>query len=128
MKKILLIILLLFSFSNLSFADDKNDMSKSTFEIQVNNLLWENSLKDTSSSAKKTLNKTLWTVIQKLMIALWSISLLIMTIWAWYMITYSWHDELLSKWKSIFNAWLLSLVVALMSYYLVSLLRFILYS
>lgn len=80
------------------------------------------------SNAKETINKTLWTLIQKLMIALWTISLFIMTIWAWYMIMYVWQDELLSKWKSIFSAWIISLVVALSSYYLISIVRFILYS
>ena len=105
-----------------------DDMSSENFTMSTTNLLWDNSLKSDNSIAKDTINTTLWTVIQKLMIALGSIALLIMTIWAWYTITYSWHDELLSKWKSIFNAWILSLVVALLAYYLVSLLRFILYS
>ena len=62
------------------------------------------------------------------MIAIWAISLLVMTIWAWYMIFYHWQDELLSKGKSIFNAWIIALIVALSSYYIVSLVRLILYS
>lgn len=62
------------------------------------------------------------------MIAIWVISLLVMTIWAWYMIFYHWQDELLSKGKSIFNSWIIALIVALSSYYIVSLVRLILYS
>lgn len=105
-----------------------NDIRKVDFMIDTTSLLWVNRLKDDGWNAKKTLNTTLWTIIQKLMIWLGSISLLIMSIWAWFMILYSGHDELLSKWKSIFNAWIIALVVALLSYYLVSLLRFVLYT
>lgn len=81
-----------------------------------------------SYTTKENINSTLWTIIQKLMIALWSISLLIMTIWAWYMILYVWQDELLTKWKSIFKSWIISLVVALSSYYIIALVRYILYN
>ena len=80
------------------------------------------------STAEKSANYVLWTIIQRLMVGLWSVSLLIMTVWAWYMILYTWQDELLTKWKSIFMSWIISLVVALSSYYIVTLLRFILYN
>ena len=80
------------------------------------------------SDTKEVTNKLLGTIVQSLMIPLWAIALLIMTIWAWYMIFYHWQDELLSKWKSIFNSWLIALIIALSSYYIVSLVRFILYS
>lgn len=78
-------------------------------------------------TAKDTINKTLWTFIQKLMIALWVISLLIMTIWTWYIILYHGEDEYLSKWKSIFTAWIIALVISLSSYYMVNLVWYILY-
>ncbi len=77
--------------------------------------------------SKDTINFVLWTLIQKLMIGLWIIALLIMTIWAWYMIAYHGEDELLSKWKNIFIAWITSLVVALSAYYLISLVWYLLY-
>jgi hypothetical protein len=44
------------------------------------------------------------------------------------MIFYHGQDELLSKGKSIFMSGLIALIVALASYYIVSLVRFILYS
>ena len=78
-------------------------------------------------SSKATINMVLWTLIQKLMIALWIISLLIMTIGAGYMILYHGEDEYLSKWKSIFIAGIISLIVALSSYYIVNLVAYILY-
>jgi hypothetical protein len=80
------------------------------------------------SDSRAKIKSLLWIVIQKMMIVLWIISLFIMTVWAWYMITHHWEDELLSKWKTIFKAWIISLVVALSSYYLVSLIRFIIYN
>lgn len=77
--------------------------------------------------AKSTINGILWTIIKKLMIALWVISLLIMTIWTWYIILYHGEDEYLSKWKSIFTAWIIALVISLSSYYMVNLVWYILY-
>ncbi len=81
-----------------------------------------------SWKAKDTVNFLLWTIIQKLMIAIWAVSLLIMTIWGWYMILYHGQDEMLSKGKSIFTAWIIWVVIALSSYFLVSFVRFILYA
>jgi hypothetical protein len=81
-----------------------------------------------SESSKKALNVLLWTVIQKLMIAFWVLALLIMTIWGWFMIFYHGQDELLSKWKTIFSAGIIALFIALGSYFLVSLVRYILYA
>ncbi len=77
--------------------------------------------------SKATINTVLGTLIQKLMIALWIVSLLIMTIGAGYMILYHGEDEYLSKWKSIFTAGIISLLVALSSYYIVNLVVYILY-
>lgn len=85
-----------------------------------NDLRWTNS--------KETLNKSLWNIIKKLMLLLTMLSLLIMTIWAWYMIIYHWQDEFLSKWKNIFMAWIWAMVISLSSYYIVSLVTYILYN
>ena len=103
----------------------KDDLSNHCFEIQTNKLapgltIW-------GGSTKEKIDVLLGDIIQKLMIALWSLSFLIMTIWAWFMIMYNGQDELLSKWKTIFMSWIISMLVALCSYYLVSLVRFILY-
>jgi hypothetical protein len=77
---------------------------------------------------EQVINNFFGNLIQTLMIWLGSLALLIMTIWAWYMILAHGQDELLSKWKSIFMSWIISLVVALTSYYLVAFVRFLLYS
>jgi hypothetical protein len=78
--------------------------------------------------AKKTMNSFFTTLIQKLMIALWSLALLIMVVWAWFMMFAMWKDDNLNKWKTIFKAGIIALVIALSSYFMVSFLSFILYS
>lgn len=107
-------------------TDPSQDITKETFTIDTDTFsVWWKNLK--WATWKETINNTLWTFIKKLMIALWVISLLIMTIWAWYIILYHGEDEYLSKWKSIFKAWIISLVVSLSSYYIVNLIWYILY-
>lgn len=78
--------------------------------------------------AKKTVDAFFTTLIKKLMIALWSLALLIMVVWAWFMIFAMWKDDNLNKWKTIFKSWLIALAIALSSYFIVSFLSFILYS
>lgn len=90
--------------------------------------LWWKSFKKDWVTSKESLNFTLWTIIQKLMIGLWIIALLVMSVWAWYMIIYTWHDEHLSKWKNIFIWWITSLVIALSSYYIVNFITYIIYN
>lgn len=85
------------------------------------------SLKKEWNTSTQTINFVLWTIIQKLMIALWVISLWIMSVWAWYIILYHGEDEYLSKWKSIITAGVIALIVSLSSYYMVNLLWYILY-
>ncbi len=58
-------------------------------------------------------------IINFLMVLIWSLSLLIMTIWWWYMILHNWQDELLSKWKSIFMSWIYALIISLSAYIIV---------
>jgi hypothetical protein len=62
-----------------------------------------------------------------MMIGLGVISILIMTIWAWFMMLHSWDDSLLSKWKTIFTWWIYAVVIALASYYIIDLIKYLLY-
>lgn len=81
------------------------------------------------STSKEKINNLLnWKLIQNLMIALWVVSLFVMTVWAWYIIAYHGQDEFLSRWKSIFVTWIVSLIIALTSYYMVSLVRYIIFT
>jgi hypothetical protein len=133
LKKIISLIctlLVSFSFFWVYAADGENKINSQDFEIKVSDIapggqfVAEQGFTETS----EVVNFVLGSIIQKLMIALWSLALIIMTIWAWYMILAHGQDELLSKWKSIFISGIISLIVALSSYYLVSFIRFILYS
>lgn len=130
-KKLILTIFLFFWIINNWFTAENctstSCINSKNFEISVWNITpgWNSLIQN---STEETVNYTLSTIIEKLMIGLGSLSLLIMTIWAWYMIIYHGQDELLSKWKYIFMSWVIALVVALSSYYMVSLLRYLLYS
>lgn len=128
-KKISILIIFLsisLFLNNNSFAAgtiDKND-----FTIPVSTIVpWANST-IVAWDTTATLNKTLWLIIQQMMIRLGSLALIVMTIGWGYMVIYHGQDELLSKWKYIFMSWVIALVVALGSYYMVALLRYILYS
>jgi hypothetical protein len=110
-----------------------NCIDQPTFEIKTSLFTpWiktqDDKGNDRFNNTSEVINYTLGTIIQKLMVALWVLAVLIMTVWSGYIIMYHGQDELLSKGKSIFMAGVTSLVVALSSYYLVSILRFILYN
>lgn len=127
--KKLLIVLLSFSIffqfwmiKNISFAwlDDPNYM------IHTDNLwLWWSQLK--KWNAQETVNNSLKVIVTKLMVAFWVLSLLIMTVWWAYIIFSHGQDELLSKWKSIFNAWIIALVIALASWIIMKAVIYLLY-
>lgn len=80
------------------------------------------------ASSKATINGFMTTLIKKLMVALWSLALIIMVVWAGFMIMSMWKDDNLNKWKTIFKAWIIALAIALSSYFMVSFLSYILYS
>lgn len=80
------------------------------------------------STSKATINWFMTTLIKKLMVALWSLALLIMVVWAGFMMFAMGKDDNLNKWKTIFKAWIIALVIALSSYFMVSFLSYILYS
>lgn len=134
-KKVILGLFLvcnLFLSNNIVYTDDTKKLNSTKFEIDTG-MLPGLSTQETSdwkklSNTSEVINYTLWTIIQKLMVALWVLAVLIMTVWAGYIIMYHGQDELLSKGKSIFMAGVTALIVALSSYYLVSILRFVLYN
>lgn len=102
------------------------DVTSRWFQINVNSISpWM----DVSWwSAKENVDDALTKIIWTLTVFIWSAALLIMTVGAGYMVLHHWQDELLSKWKTIFMSWVYALVVALGSYYLVAILRFILFN
>ncbi|MCP4523374.1 MAG: hypothetical protein GY828_04080 [Candidatus Gracilibacteria bacterium] len=105
--------------------DSKECLDTTSFMLDISDFTLGMAPK--GGTTEKSVNTFLGTIIQKLMMALGVLSVLIMTIGGGYMILYHGKDELLSKGKSIFMSGVYALVVALSSYYLVSLVRFILY-
>ena len=126
MKKIIISLLSIFilSFSfwiNKSFSAEAqcswaDSLCSSDYMIDTQSLwLWWTEI-NTGWTAKDTIENWLEIIVNKLMIAFWVLTLFIMTIGWWYMIFAHGQDELLNKWKSIFNAWLIALIVALSSW------------
>lgn len=145
MKKIIIFMMLFSSFflfnqvnanswetqdNSKEVCEDWNCLDKPNFMVDTSAFsIWKNDLKNNewSGSWKKTINAVLWTIIQKLMIVLWTLSFAIITIWGYFMITSHWDDSLLTKWKNVVKWWILSLVIALSSYYIVNMVSYILY-
>jgi len=146
LKKILLVFTAFFLFvpvfntTTFTYAADewenkancewKDSLCSPSFEIKVSDIApgWKNiDWVSSWQTAAKTWAALLQSIINKLMIAFWVLALLIMTIWAWYMIFYHGQDELLSKWKTIFTAGIIALVVALSAWILVKIVAYMLY-
>ncbi len=130
-KKIYLIFLIWFfslfiPFPYLTFWGD--DLTKSDFSLNPwifspwsTNLLW-------TGDMETTVTDILINVIDLLIVSFWVLALLIMTIWAWYMIIYHGQEEFLSKWKTIFTAWLISLIVALSAWLIMAMINYLVYN
>lgn len=78
-------------------------------------------------TAKETVDNALGLLVNKLMIAFWVLALFIMTVGWGYMIFAGWQDDLLNKWKSIFTAWIISLVIALSAWIIMKIVISLLY-
>nr|MDD3720147.1 hypothetical protein [Candidatus Gracilibacteria bacterium] len=135
-KKILLLLILsTLGISNI-FADGttssgctgENCLNSTEFMINTTDISPGTKNYNETGDIKDTANNILSTIIQNLMIAIGVIALLVMSIGAGYMIFYHGQDEMLSKGKTMFTTGIVALIVALSSYYLVTLLRYILYT
>lgn len=104
------------------FTTDKFMINTSDFTIsgEASDLKW--------GTAQETIQKTLGTIIQKMMIGIWIVSFVILVVWAAFMIFAAWEDEYVNRWKSIFTAGMIALIVSLLSYYMVALVRFLVFT
>lgn len=102
------------------------DLSKPSFMINVNEISpgWSGLI---GSSAEATIENTLKRSIERLIIALGTIALLVMTIGAGYMILYAGEDERLTRGKTIFTWWLIAVGISLLSWIMVQLISYLLY-
>jgi hypothetical protein len=104
--------------------ESDNDFSTIWFKLNVNDV-FPKSKYNWETNINRRANIFFVDIIQKLMIWLGSLALLLMTIGAWFMILYHWEDSMLTKWKSIFSAGIISLIVALLSFYMVELVKYL---
>lgn len=134
MKKIFLFLcLILSSFMFLSFSWESyhvfasSDITSTDFTVPVDAFspigTWL-----IQGRSTENINNLLVRIISALIIFFGVAAAFIMTIGAGYMIIYHGQDELLSKWKSIFLAGIIALVVALSAGIIVRLFTNILYS
>ncbi len=109
--------------------NDPDSLLSPKFMINTAGLwIWpKNSELAKEATAKETVDSLLNVIVNALMIAFWVLALFIMTIGWGYMIFAAGQDELLNKWKSIFSAWLISLLIALWSWIIMKTIIFLLY-
>lgn len=134
-KFIITTFIIFFSFWNITLAEEwewsstkcewKDSLCSPEYMIDTTALWLWTSMK--GATAKETANNVLQTIITKLMVAFWVLSLLIMTVGWWYMIFAHGQDELLNKWKWIFNSWLIALIVALSSWIIIKIVISLIY-
>lgn len=126
--KILLVLPIVLVFFIGNKVNSDSDFSKPTFTITVDDLtpMWRANVP--WSTLEEKANNLLLDIIEILMVAIWVIALLVVSIWAGYMIFYNWKEEFLTKWRSMIFTWLLALFIALCSYYIMNLVRYILYN
>ncbi len=118
-------LFLSFNFIHTAFA--LWDITDTSFTIPVGDIT-PGSTALIGGWAWETVDNFLLTILEKLILVFGVCSAFIMTIGAGYMIIYHGQDEFLSKWKSIFMAGIIALVVALSAGVLVKLFAYILYS
>ncbi|MDP2090006.1 MAG: hypothetical protein Q8K30_00280 [Candidatus Gracilibacteria bacterium] len=106
-------------------AESQDDITSRGFTISVDDV--SPGMGVSGTTTKENVNYLLGTIIQNLMIALGSLALLIMTVGAGYILLHHGEDELLSRGKNIFMSGIYALVIALSSYYLISIVRYLLY-
>ncbi|MDD3793187.1 MAG: hypothetical protein PHI37_00030 [Candidatus Gracilibacteria bacterium] len=103
-----------------------DDLTSTNFIINVNDI--SPGIVSKGNNTEERVNWLLGTLIQKMMIALGTLSILMMTVGGGYIVFHNGQDEILSKGKSIFMSGIYAMVVALSSYLLVSIVRYILYT
>ena len=109
-----------------TWLDSKWKLCSVDYEIDTTSLFWTTT-NIKKGTAKLTIEEFLKVTANKLLIAFWVLALFIMTIGWGYMIFAAGQDELLNKWKSIFNSGLIALLVALGSWIIMKLVIYLLY-
>gem|GEM_PF-2769081 len=96
MKKIIILLCILLSFFGYAQANDRNDISSTSFKLDVCDFT-PGGCELVSSSADRTIDNLLERIMTRLIIGIGTIALLVMTIGAGQMILYAGEDERLTK-------------------------------
>ncbi|PZM84928.1 hypothetical protein DLH72_02755 [Candidatus Gracilibacteria bacterium] len=143
--KILFAVFLFISFSSFSYADqtpagaqnqaggfqescsgNSDCLASPNYMFQTGDLVPGGVFK--GGTTKKRVEGGLLTIIYKIMVPLGAFALLIITIGAGYMILSNGNEEILNNGKKIFKIGIFAIVIALSSYLLVELLKYLLYA
>ena len=92
----------------------KGDISSSNFTISVKEIT-PGGADLIKPQAEATIDGLLKRTIERFIVAIGTIALFVMTIGAGMMILYTWDDERLTRWKTIFTGWLMAVGIALLS-------------
>lgn len=111
-----------------SFASSWGDVTDTSFEIPVQDFTFGGTqFLGEGKGTTEVVGSVLSTTLEKLIVIFGALAAFIMTIGAGYMIIYHGQDDLLSRWKSIFMAGVIALVIALSAGIIVRLFTYILY-
>lgn len=110
------------------YDTNPSNFSSTDFTINVSDFtpMWHDNIEGDTLKAKS--ESLLLEIIEVLMVSIWVISLLVVSIWAGYMIFYNWKEDFLTKWRNMIYTGLLALLIALSSFYIINLIRYILYN
>ncbi|NDK07709.1 hypothetical protein EOM39_00510 [Candidatus Gracilibacteria bacterium] len=125
---LLFFISILFGFFQFTQVEGDSDFSKPTFTITTSDIAPIGADKVPGGTLKQKADNFLVDVIGILMVSIGVIALLVVTIGAGYMIFYNGKEEFLTKGRNMIYTGFLALFIALSSYYLMNLVRYILYS
>lgn len=104
------------------------DITNVNYSLDVSKITPMGGFKNSNQNLKGKVNSLVLKVIGQAILALWVIAVLVMTIGAGYMILHWGDDSLLSKWKSIFMAGIYAMALALSSYLLIAIVRYLLFN
>ncbi|MFA5917269.1 MAG: hypothetical protein WC850_03505 [Candidatus Gracilibacteria bacterium] len=110
-------------------VNPENDFASDQFIVPIGDITGNiGHTKIDGATLEKKTNNLLILIIEILMVAIGVIALFIISIGAGYMIFYNGNEEFLKKGRNMISTGFLALFIALSSYYIMNLVRYILYN
>lgn len=132
-KKIIFLVayslILLSSFLVLNVNADSNDMKSKDYMINVSDLSpAEKNASNTATSPKDIINSILEKITQMLLIIIPSLASIFIVVWGIKMITSWWDSSKISSAKNIITYNIIAIVISLLSYSIIQLIVWLLWS